>query len=320
MNTRRMRNRPGSIFEAVVTDGHGRLTLTFFGRGQPALDARTGSSPACAACSPARCPAYRGKRQLAHPDYELLGAGVAGARAAEYAAELIPIYPATARLASWKIADAVRVVLDVLDVPEDPLPAAIRARHGLRGLRRRAARHPPAGRRGGRAGGTAAAEMGRGVRASGDAGPAAAGRGRLLGHPAAGGGGRAAGGVRRGAAVRADRGPAAGRGADRRRAGRRPPDEPAAAGRGRLGQDGDRDPGHAPGRRRGRPGGAAGPDRGAGPAALPVDHQHAGAAGPGGHARRGRAGDQGRAADRVAGRGQPPPGAAGGGRRARPGS
>src|ERR1700684_3202743 len=29
---RGMRNRPGTIFEAVITDGRGRLTLTFFGR------------------------------------------------------------------------------------------------------------------------------------------------------------------------------------------------------------------------------------------------------------------------------------------------
>src|SRR5262249_47540511 len=76
---------------------------------------------------------FRGKRQLAHPDYELLGAGPAGARAAEYAAERMPIYPATARLPSWKIADSVRIALDVLDVPEDPLPAAIRQKYALRG-------------------------------------------------------------------------------------------------------------------------------------------------------------------------------------------
>src|SRR5499427_5784748 len=33
VSERKMRNRNGSIFEAVVTDGRGRLTLTFFGRG-----------------------------------------------------------------------------------------------------------------------------------------------------------------------------------------------------------------------------------------------------------------------------------------------
>src|SRR5258708_37070303 len=34
VSTRPMRNRPGSIFEAVVTDGTGKLTLTFFGKGR----------------------------------------------------------------------------------------------------------------------------------------------------------------------------------------------------------------------------------------------------------------------------------------------
>jgi len=132
VNTRRMRNRSGSIFEAVVTDGHGRLTLTFFGRGnQRWMEDRL--QPGVRGLFSGQVSSYRGKRQLAHPDYELLGAGAAGARAEEYANEMIPIYPATAKLASWKIADAVRVVLDVLDVPEDPLPAAIREAHGLRG-------------------------------------------------------------------------------------------------------------------------------------------------------------------------------------------
>src|SRR5260370_20124894 len=34
VSTRPMRNRRGSIFEAVVTDGRGQLTLTFFGKGR----------------------------------------------------------------------------------------------------------------------------------------------------------------------------------------------------------------------------------------------------------------------------------------------
>src|SRR6266705_1349939 len=34
VSSRPMRNRRGSIFEAVVTDGHGKLTLTFFGKGR----------------------------------------------------------------------------------------------------------------------------------------------------------------------------------------------------------------------------------------------------------------------------------------------
>src|SRR5215472_11000815 len=131
-STRPMRNRSGSIFEAVVTDGHGRLTLTFFGRGRQ--DWRAAElTPGVRALFSGQVSSFRGKRQLTHPEYELLGAGSAPGRAAEFAATLIAVYPATAQLSSWKIADSVRIALDVLDVPDDPLPALVRRRHDLVG-------------------------------------------------------------------------------------------------------------------------------------------------------------------------------------------
>jgi ATP-dependent DNA helicase RecG len=131
-STRPMRNRSGSIFEAVVTDGHGRLTLTFFGRGRQ--DWRAAElTPGVQALFSGQVSSFRGKRQLTHPEYELLGAGSGAGRAAEFAAELIPVYPATGQLPSWKIADTVRIALDVLDVPDDPLPSLVRRRHGLVG-------------------------------------------------------------------------------------------------------------------------------------------------------------------------------------------
>jgi ATP-dependent DNA helicase RecG len=133
VSSRKMRNRPGSIFEAVVTDGHGRLTLTFFGRGRQ--DWRLNDlQPGARGLFSGQVSTFRGKRQLAHPDYELLGGGPAEARAAEFASELIPVYPATSKLSSWRIADSVRIVLDVLDVPEDPLPEGLRREHELCGL------------------------------------------------------------------------------------------------------------------------------------------------------------------------------------------
>jgi ATP-dependent DNA helicase RecG len=132
VSSRPMRNRRGSIFEAIVTDGHGRLTLTFFGRSSQTWR-ESQLQPGMRGLFSGQVSSFRGKRQLAHPDYELLGAGASGARAAEYAAERIPIYPATAKIPSWKIADSVRIALDVLDVPEDPLPAAVRKKYRLRG-------------------------------------------------------------------------------------------------------------------------------------------------------------------------------------------
>ncbi len=131
-HTRRMQNRSGSIFEAVVTDGRGRLTLTFFGRGRQDFRARE-LAPGARGLFSGQVSSFRGKRQLTHPDYELLGTGPSAARAAEYAAELIPVYPATSQMPSWKIADSVELALHSLDVPEDPLPRELRQRHGLTG-------------------------------------------------------------------------------------------------------------------------------------------------------------------------------------------
>ncbi len=191
-------------------------------------------------------------------------------------------------------------------------PAARRPQAAARALRLRgrAARHPPSGgprrqRPGGRA-----AEVGRGVHPPGAAGPAAAGRGGSSRGAQAPDRGRAADGLRRGPAVRADPGPAQGQRRDRQRPVGGPPDEPAVAGRGGLGQDGDRDPGDAAGRRRGRAGRAAGADRSPRAAALPLDLRAAGPARPGRAARRGRPRHQADAADRLDGHRGPAQGAA----------
>jgi ATP-dependent DNA helicase RecG len=129
---RRMQNRRGFIVEAIVTDGHGRLALTFFGR-SPQTWREHELAPGTRGLFSGEVSSFRGKRQLTHPEYELLGTGSSGARAAEFAAELIPVYRATSQMQSWKIADSVKIVLDVLDVPEDPLPRSVRQRHGLVG-------------------------------------------------------------------------------------------------------------------------------------------------------------------------------------------
>jgi ATP-dependent DNA helicase RecG len=132
VTSRPMRNRRGSIFEATVTDGHGELTLTFFGRGRQDWRERQ-LAPGMHGLFSGQVSTFRGKRQLAHPEYELLGLDDDAHRAAEYAAEIIPVYPAASGITSWQIAGAVRIALDVLDV-QDPMPRPIRDRHGLRGL------------------------------------------------------------------------------------------------------------------------------------------------------------------------------------------
>jgi len=131
VSARRMRNRQGSIVEAVVTDGTGRLTLTFFGKARQ--DWRVQElAPGLHGLFSGQVSTFRGKRQLAHPEYELLESGAEGTRrAVEFATELIPIYPASKDIASWQIADAVRLALAAVDVDGDPLPAYIRERYRL---------------------------------------------------------------------------------------------------------------------------------------------------------------------------------------------
>ena len=168
-------NRRGERLEVTVTDGTARLTLTFFHR---AAFYQKMLRPEAVGLFAGTVSSFRGRRQLVHPECEMLpetgGLGLAVEIAADYATELIPVYPASAKIASWQIARAVRTVLDTLDVGEDPLPEELRERHGLDGLAEairaihrpldvddyRRARHR--------------AQVGRGLRAPGRARPAPA--------------------------------------------------------------------------------------------------------------------------------------------------
>jgi ATP-dependent DNA helicase RecG len=128
VTTRAMRNRRGKLTEVTVTDGRGKLTLAFFRQPWREREMKPGRHGLFAG----QVSSYGRKRQLIHPDCELLGEDDPSAElAAEHAAEIIPVYPATRELPSWKIAKAIRTVLDTLDIGDDPLPAAVRAKYGL---------------------------------------------------------------------------------------------------------------------------------------------------------------------------------------------
>ena len=128
VTTRTMKNRRGKLTEVTVTDGRGTLTLAFFRQPWREKDMKPGLHGLFAG----QVSSYGRKRQLIHPDCELLGTADPGTEmAAEHAAEVIPVYPATKDLPSWKIAKAMRTVLDTLDISDDPLPAEVRTRYGL---------------------------------------------------------------------------------------------------------------------------------------------------------------------------------------------
>jgi len=140
VSERPMRNRRGSLLEVSISDGRGILTLTFFNQAWRKNELRPGVRGIFAG----KVGAYRGARQLAHPDYELFadgeGGGDAGAaidRAAGWAETPIPIYPATSTLASWQLAKAIGVALDTLPATlDDPVPAAVSEGRGLIPFRR----------------------------------------------------------------------------------------------------------------------------------------------------------------------------------------
>ena len=132
VTNRKMKQRRGSILEAIVTDGRGRLSLTFFNQGWRERELRPGRRGLFAG----QISSFRGKRQLAHPQCLLLPDGVDDdpEAIAEFAGAIIPVYPATSTVTSWHIAGAVRVVLDTLGEVADPIPLEVLEREGLMGL------------------------------------------------------------------------------------------------------------------------------------------------------------------------------------------
>src|SRR5690606_33120260 len=126
------RGGPRTLVDVVVTDGQGTLHLTFFNQQWRAKQLHAG----VVGLFSGKVSTYRGQRQLAHPDCQVLdGDATSLDEVEEYAKAIIPVYPATAKLPSWKIESSVKLALEHLDVDVDPLPEAVRRRHHLVGLR-----------------------------------------------------------------------------------------------------------------------------------------------------------------------------------------
>ncbi|MFG2728783.1 ATP-dependent DNA helicase RecG [Streptomyces canus] len=121
----------GQRLEVTITDGSGRLQLVFFGHGvhKPHKELLPGTRAMFAG----KVSLFNRRLQLAHPAYELLrGADDEAAEAVEtWAGSLIPIYPATAKLESWKIGKAIQTVLPSAQEAVDPLPESLREGRGL---------------------------------------------------------------------------------------------------------------------------------------------------------------------------------------------
>ncbi|WP_328844614.1 ATP-dependent DNA helicase RecG [Streptomyces sp. NBC_00258] len=119
----------GQRLEVTITDGSGQLKLVFFGNGvhKPHKELLPGTRALFAG----KVSVFNRRLQLAHPAYELLRGDDVTETVDTWAGALIPLYPATAKLESWKIAKAVQTVLPSAQEATDPLPESLRAGRGL---------------------------------------------------------------------------------------------------------------------------------------------------------------------------------------------
>ncbi|MCU1663954.1 MAG: ATP-dependent helicase RecG, partial [Pseudonocardia sp.] len=123
---RDMRARRGKLLNVVIRDEKGAtLDCTFFNGHKVQHVIR----PGVRAVFSGKVGVFNKKLQLTHPEFEPLDE-------ADEVRPFLSVYPATGKINSQEIARCVRQVLDLLDDPTDPLPAALRQREGLAELGR----------------------------------------------------------------------------------------------------------------------------------------------------------------------------------------
>ena len=129
VNTRRMRQRHGTITEVTVGDGAGSMKLVFFNARHAKLVHGAWGLFAGSVGT------YAGKLQFTHPDCHMLDDETGDD---DWARALVPIYPASKDVSSWVIQKSVKLLIGASggfgDLVVDPLPEDIRARHGLLSL------------------------------------------------------------------------------------------------------------------------------------------------------------------------------------------
>ena len=116
--------------DVTVADGSGRtMRMALFNRYKAKGELRPGRR----AFFSGKVERFGGSVQLANPEWQLVD-DESGVVAEEFAGSLVPLYPATAKVSTFTLARSVALVLDGVDVGEDPLPDALRREHGLPGL------------------------------------------------------------------------------------------------------------------------------------------------------------------------------------------
>ena len=130
-STRPMRGRKGSMLEVVVTDGTDKLSLTFFNQAWREKDLKVGRQGLFAG----KVGVFNNKKQLSHPDYEMIPDGSDVDSAVEgFAGKYLPVYPASAKMPSWKISQCAQLAIGSLEEIQDFLPSSIREKRNYPSL------------------------------------------------------------------------------------------------------------------------------------------------------------------------------------------
>lgn len=124
------RTRKGEMLTVVITDGNADLHLAFF-RGLRGFKARL--QPGRVGLFSGKVGSFNHQLQLAHPLCALapMGEGDDPEEVEAFLAKINPIYPATASIPTWRVGQAVRLVLDAVDLRDDPLDETIRSKRDL---------------------------------------------------------------------------------------------------------------------------------------------------------------------------------------------
>lgn len=137
----RGRRPPNSRLEVSLTDGRGQLKATFFGSQRNVTWWVRQLESGVRGIFVGKVGSFQGQPQMTHPAFVMLDAagGVVGnseekERIAELSRSgLVGLYPATAKLKTWTIAECARIALDALP-GADPWPDWVRKRAGVVGL------------------------------------------------------------------------------------------------------------------------------------------------------------------------------------------
>ena len=131
-----MRQRGKKRLEVVVTDGRHTLDLAFF---HLTHVHKKKLIPGTQGLFSGKVGEFRGRKQLAHPEYVLtaqLGEETDPEAAEAFANAIIPVYRATGSIPSWRIAKAIKFSLSQVDFSEadEVIPQAILEKEKLVGL------------------------------------------------------------------------------------------------------------------------------------------------------------------------------------------